>query len=241
MGHSNWLTALQNINEAEGIRILRHRFADWGDLSQFFISSKPEISPVQLIRGVKGRLQSLIRDQFPKALQRNYALRSIGSTRRAVVAQYIEKQLEHHGWSLHKWCARLAKLQIKTNVDLAQPRRSAHGLYWYNLHLVLVNDMRYRIATAQLERVHCALWTISKEQHHLLSRASILPDHIHLLLGCNLNQSPLTVALAYLNGITAGLRGQRIFQSSFHVSTCGEYDLGVIPRPEDRGILAPPA
>ena len=27
VGHSNWLTALQNMNEAEGIRILRHRFA----------------------------------------------------------------------------------------------------------------------------------------------------------------------------------------------------------------------
>ena len=38
---------------------------------------------------------------------------------------------------------------------------------------------------------------------------ALLPDHIHLTLGCQLNEAPQDVAL---------------------VGTFGEYDLGVVPR-----------
>ena len=34
-------------------------------------STKPDVSPSEIIRGVKGRLQSLIRSSVPKAFQRN--------------------------------------------------------------------------------------------------------------------------------------------------------------------------
>ena len=38
---------------------------------------------------------------------------------------------------------RLEQFQIfRPEVDLSQPRRTSHREYWYNLHIVIVNDER---------------------------------------------------------------------------------------------------
>ena len=49
-----------------------------------------------MIRSVRGRLQYLVREQHPKALQRNYAVRSIGAATRTVVEDYVAKQMDRH-------------------------------------------------------------------------------------------------------------------------------------------------
>ena len=92
---SEWLTQLQSSTEADGVRILKHRFTT-GQCSQFFVSTKPHVSPSAMIRSVKGRLQYLVREQHPKAFQRNYAVRSIGAATRTVVEDYVAKQMDRH-------------------------------------------------------------------------------------------------------------------------------------------------
>ena len=71
---SEWRADVASANESSGIRIIKHRALD-NETSQFFISTKPDVSPSEIIRGVKGRLQSLVRSSVPKAFQRNYCLR----------------------------------------------------------------------------------------------------------------------------------------------------------------------
>ncbi len=66
------------------MRVLEHRFIKPG-VSQFPVSSRPETSPERLVWSVKGRLQHLVRAEYPKAFQRNYGLRSLGSASREVV------------------------------------------------------------------------------------------------------------------------------------------------------------
>ena len=70
IGDETWLANLQEVTEPDGVRIIKHRITT-GDASQFFVSTKPHVSPSELIRSVKGRLQHLIRAQVPKAFQRN--------------------------------------------------------------------------------------------------------------------------------------------------------------------------
>jgi hypothetical protein len=65
---------------------------------------------------------------------------------------------------------------------------------------------------------------------HRLSRAGILADHVHLLLGCNLAESPQEVALGYLNNLAYAQQMRRVYQFGFYVGTVGEYDLGAIRR-----------
>ena len=56
---SDWLSLLQSATEHDGVRVLKHRMAT-NDASQFFVSSKPQVSPAQMIRSVQGCLQYLV-------------------------------------------------------------------------------------------------------------------------------------------------------------------------------------
>ena len=53
---TQWLAALQDSTEPDGVRVLKHRLTT-GDTSQFFVSTKPHVRPEALLRSVKGRLQ----------------------------------------------------------------------------------------------------------------------------------------------------------------------------------------
>jgi hypothetical protein len=53
---------------------------------------------------------------------------------------------------------------------------------------------------------------------------------LHLALGCNLEESPESVVLGYLNNLAFARGMQAVFRYSYFVGTFSEYDLGVIPR-----------
>lgn len=61
-----WLDPLQRATEPDGVRILEHRFVRPG-ASQFLLSTTPQVSPLAFIRSVKGRLQRLVRRDWPRA------------------------------------------------------------------------------------------------------------------------------------------------------------------------------
>ncbi len=97
----------------------------------------------------------------------------------------------------------LAAVQFsETTVDLGQVRRSSHGEFIYNLHLVLVHDERWHeIRPEVLESIQSMIVRASKKKDHLLSVVGLLSDHVHMTLGCSLTESPLDVALGYLNNL----------------------------------------
>ena len=91
----DWLEPLRQALEADGIRILEHRFPQF-KLSQFLLSTLPTVPPRLIAQRVKGRLQFLLRSHDQQAFQRNYSLRSIGSTTREKLEDYMAGQLAHH-------------------------------------------------------------------------------------------------------------------------------------------------
>jgi len=125
---------------------------------------------------------------------------------------------------------RLAQYQIKNlEVDLSQPIRSSHGLYVYNLHLVLVNSGRWiEIMDDILNKMRNMIVNISKKNRYRLSAAGIFPDHIHLTIGCSSVESPEDVALSYLNNLAHAQGMRPIYQAGYYVGTFGEYDLGAV-------------
>ncbi|MGH7493671.1 MAG: transposase [bacterium] len=196
----HWLEELKPLTEKDGVRILEYRLKD-GVTSQFLISTRPELSPSGVIRSVKGRLQHQIRKQVPKAFKENYSVKSVGSTKLDVVQHYLDTQLEHHQMADPEVRARFGKYQLdQPQVDLNSPRRSAHGEFIYNLHLVFVHAGRWReIRDDRLIKSHDMIQRIALKKGHLLSKARLLPDHIHQTLGCDVKESPMEVALGYLN------------------------------------------
>jgi REP element-mobilizing transposase RayT len=226
-----WLEPLQKATEADGIRILQHEFADQS-VSQFLVSTRPDVAPQFIAQRLKGRLQILVRETTPSAFKRNYSIRSVGSANRATIDEYLQSQLDHHPCADERVTEQLQRLQIhNADVDLSQPSHTSHAIYWYNLHLVLVNDGRYReVHDEPLQALHDMIVRASRAKSHDLSRAAILPDHIHLALRCGIEESPESVALSYLNNLAFASGMKRVFRLGYYVGTFGEYDLGVISR-----------
>jgi REP element-mobilizing transposase RayT len=227
------LADLQHACEADSIRILQHEFTAPG-VSQFLVSTKPNVSPQFIAQRVKGRLQHLIRRTMPNAFRRNYSIRSLGSTRAEKLDAYLASQLAHHPMADERVQQRFERYQIyHPEIDLLVARHTSHGVFSYNLHLVFVNAERWReIRDESLCQIRDMLETASRSKGHLLQRAGLLPDHIHFTLGCEVAESPEEVALAYMNNLAYAQGMKPIYRFSYFAGTFGEYDLGVIPRPD---------
>jgi REP element-mobilizing transposase RayT len=225
----HWFQDLAAATEVDGIRLLGHRFSD-PTVSQFAVSTQAHVSPLLVVQRVKGRLQHLVRDRLPKAFKGNYAIRSVGNVARESVERYAADQLGHHRMADPRVQARLARFQIeRPEIDLSQPRRTSHGVYWYNLHLVLVHQERLpEIREEVLERIRDMIIRASDTKGYLLSRAGILADHVHLVLGCPIEVAPDEVALGFLNNL-AYVHGMRpVYQYGGFIGTVGEYTMGAM-------------
>jgi putative transposase len=228
-----WFPDLVLATEADGIRLLGHRFVRPG-FSQFSLSTRPEVAPLLLVQRVKGRLQYLVRASLPKALRANYALRSFGRVRREVIEAYVASQLGHHPMADQRVHILLERFQVEQpEVRLENHRSTGQGIYWYNLHVVLVHRGRWaEIDPDVLSRVREMILKVSRAKGYALSRAGILPDHVHLVVGCPLEVAPVDVALAFLNNL-AFVHGMRpVFQFGGYVGTFGEYDQGAVESDE---------
>jgi REP element-mobilizing transposase RayT len=226
---ASWLSPLCDALRPHGIRVLRHRFAS-PTTSQILLSTQPSCHPQQVAKYLKGALQHIVRAQYPEAFQRNYGFRSLGSTKRRVVERYIAQQLGHHRLADPRFQDRLADLQFSDPaVDLSQPRTTSHSAYWYNLHIVLVNQARWREHLPErLGGLRDGVVRIARARGFALSQAGILPDHLHLALGVGSEWSPEAVALCCMNNLAYVLGMQAVFQHSYYVTTFSEYDLGFL-------------
>ena len=167
---------------------------------------------------------------MPKAFRRNYCLRSIGSATREIVEEYVANQLGHHRMADPRAQERLAEFQkCFPRVDLSKPAFSAHGEYWYNLHLVIVNAERWMETRHEVLRGLLDLVQRAASKHgHRLSRVGLPADHLHLTLGCPIDQSPEEIALGYLNNCAYACGMKPVFRLSYYVATIGEYDRGAV-------------
>lgn len=229
-----WLAALQQATEPDGTRVLEHRFTK-ANVSQFLLSTQPHVAPSMAIRSVKARLQYLLRDKLPKAFRRNYSIHSVGSANVDAVQQYVASQLDKHPMADPNVQQRLAQFQyFDPGVDLSCVRRSSYGEFVYNLHVVLVHRERAIDVRQQWHQsIHDTLPRISQKKGHLLSRAGITADHIHLSLACGVMESPAEVALAYMNNLAYVSGMKPVFRYGFYVGTFGRYDLHAVRQSRD--------
>ena len=113
----------------------------------------------------------------------------------------------------------------KESIDLSSPQKTTHSLYWYNLHIVLVNSMRWcDVNESRLQRIQRTLLLSGQRHGWRISRLAILADHVHLALGCNLTDSPSNVVLSVMNNIAWVYGMKPMLQYSAYVATFGESD-----------------
>jgi len=226
-----WLDQLKPLTEKDGVRILEHRIKD-SRTSQFFVSTRPDVPPPSVARSVKGRLQHHIRAQQPRAFRGNYSIKSVGQTNLSEVRGYLDLQLDRHRMADPVVQDRLKRFQIDdAEIDLASPRKSSNAQFIFNLHIVLVHEGRWGEAGEErLAKTRDMLLKTAAKKGHLLAKARILSDHIHMMIGCDIKETPMDVALAYLNNIAYVHEMRPVFQFGFFLGTFGEYDRGAVRR-----------
>ena len=93
-----------------------------------------------------------------------------------------------------------------------------------------------------MQSVRDMIVNASRAKGWLLRSGGILPDHVHLLLGCGFEEAPLDVVLACLNNLAFAQGMEAVYQFGGFVGTAGEYDFGALrgessldPDKQDRG------
>jgi REP element-mobilizing transposase RayT len=221
-------SALPTELERDGIRILECRYSDrcW----QFFVSSTPNLAPAAILQRLKGRLQHALREIEPRAFRRNYRIESLGSARREVVENYIRAQPGRHPMADSRAQAAIESCQIfDVEINLSVLRRSSHGEFLYNLHLVLEHEQGWHNAHRDfLHKTRDMLIAACRKHELLLSTAGIVANHLHIAIGCGINQAPNELAVMFLNNLAHCHDGKAIYRPSYYVGTFGNIDHGAV-------------
>ena len=72
-----WYGLLKMATEADGVRILEVHTPQ-PRVAQFFVSTRPNVAPADVVRLLKGRWQYILRSKHPSAFRRNYFIGSVG-------------------------------------------------------------------------------------------------------------------------------------------------------------------
>jgi len=215
--------------EEDGIRLLENYWSD--EKIQLTFSTKPAVSPVVIAQRAKGRVQYALRKaNTPQKFSKKLSIRSVGNNTTKDVTEYIRSQVENETYIDPKFAQKMRQMTvIDPTVDLSIPSRSAHGRYWYNLHVVLVTAERHNVFDIDaLELTRDGCFRIANRKLYRLSGVSVMPDHLHLALRGDYNKSPEEIALEFKNNL-AFLHGQQaIWNSGFYVGTFGEYNMQAI-------------
>jgi REP element-mobilizing transposase RayT len=216
--------------ESDGMRLLESRRMPRE--IQLAFSTRAQVSPVFLAARAKGRLQHAIRAAGLAfaGFSRKVAVRSVGDNTTADVEPYVARQVAKERFVDERFAAALTDYTVACQeVDLRQPSETLSGRYWYNLHVVLVVAERGRVVdTAALAVLRDGSIRIAAKKGHALARLAVMPDHLHLALRGNIDDSPQDIALGFQNNLAYMLGQKRIWDDGFYVGTFSEYDFGAI-------------
>lgn len=221
--------ALREITEVDSVRILEHQQIQARQL-RFFVSTQPQVSPAQVIRSLKGRLQYLIRVEDPKLFQRNYSICSVGDPDNDRLHAYVAKQTSRHRMSDPRVQELMESLQfLDESVDLKKARLSSYGQYIYNLHVVLENhDHLHNVHESHLRQLRSMVIRACERKQQLLASIGLVTNHMHILLGCDIRSSPQEVALSLMNNIAYAMGMKAMTEFSYYVGTFGPYNRNAI-------------
>lgn len=220
---------LNKVWRSDGIRFLEPAWAS--HQIQLTCSVLPTVSPIFFTSRVKGRLQHALRTaNRPVQFSRKVGFRAIGDNSREEVEAYIAKQVTKERFVDPRFVELLDQFTVQyPNVHLQEPVATASGRYWYNVHVVLVTESRMRFTDeASLAQLSALCDAIAAKKGYRVSARSVMPDHIHIALGGDIEQSPQEIALAFMNNTAYGFGQKNIWRPSYYVGSFSEYDMGAV-------------
>ena len=223
------LDQIKPLWEQDGLRLLESTYSEERILWTF--STKPTVAPVFLAARAKGRLQHALRlAGTPCKFSRKVGVRSVGKNRIQDVENYIAKQVESAAFIDPAFREKLEQFTLQdTSVDLSQPTATNSGRYWYDLHIVLVVEGRFRFTDEKsLATIRDWSLKVARNKKYGLAFLSVMPDHLHLALRADIEQSPQDLVLAFQNNLAYAIGQNMIWRHNYYVGTLGVYDMNAI-------------
>jgi REP element-mobilizing transposase RayT len=214
---------------SDGLTVIEHQWAR--EHVQIVFAATAQLSPVEIARLAKGRLQHALRQvNWPAKFSRKVAIRAIGRNTRETVESYVKHQLDRADLADPRYRDSLAKHAIADpRVRLDEPAETERGRYWYNLHVVLVTSDRYRMGGAPvLETIREACRSAAATGGYGLAKLAVMPDHLHLAVRGNPQHAPVQVIEAFRDAMAKQLRMTCFWKEGGYVGTFGEYGLDAL-------------
>lgn len=226
-----FFASLETHWETDGIRRLE---TDWSAQQiQFTCSVRPTVSPICFVGRIKGRLQHGLRQSgISVPFSRKVSFRSVGNNRRDQVEAYVAKQVAKERFVDERFARFMTNFTVADPlVRLQAPTETKSGRYWYNLHLVLVTESRMRFTDeGSLSLIGKMCDKVAAKKQCRMAIRAVMPDHVHIALRGNIENSPEEIALAFMNNIAFAFGQKAVFRPSYYVGTFGEYDMGAVRR-----------
>lgn len=192
-------TALRDVAEKQHYHLLE---ADCQPcVVRALLSLRPETSPADATRMIKGNLAAVARKQhgIAELWSRGWFLRSVGHVTNDTVRNYVDHQYDARN-SPGGDPARAAQACYASEGDPAELRSASHAKYEYNAHFVLVTHRRRELLDLEVaEALVGYMRQVCQTKGWLLWNLEFVWNHVHLFVGLSPADAPGDVALSLLN------------------------------------------
>jgi len=205
---------------------------------QLVLSLRPDDRISTVLKRLKGEGSQVICKEWgvrPPLWARGYLARSTGRATTRAVKAYLERQTEHHGYN-DRWLAPVFRFRVAVPKMLAV----AHASFELKHHLVFATKFRRGVFDSKLGQALVHYWLrVAAVRRFALDQASVLPDHVHLVVRITPKMSIEECALLLMNNgqhfvgtryperlIEAGI--DQLWQASAYAGTCGELSTALL-------------
>jgi len=199
---------------------------------QLLLSFRPSQIISDALKRLKGRSSAAICQEFdlaPPLWARGYLARSAGRVRIQAVKRYLDSQAEHHGYN-----TRALPPVFRFRATEPEVLATAHASFDLTHHLVLATRFRRGVFDSKTGQALVNYWIkVAAKRGFAVDQATILPDHVHLLVRITPKISVEQAALSLMNNgqyfvakhfprALVEAKIDQLWQPSAYVGTCGE-------------------
>jgi REP-associated tyrosine transposase len=162
------------------------------------LSLRPSHSISKTLQTVKTNLSRELGARFdlrPPVWADGFLARSAGRVRIEAVKRYLDLQSEHHGYE-----QRVLPPVFRFVAKEPRPLTAAHSVFDLNHHVVLATKYRQGIFGPRIANELISYWgLVATKNSFAIDRATVLPDHIHLMVRIVPKISISTCVLSLMN------------------------------------------
>jgi putative transposase len=198
---------------------------------QLLLSLKPDHAISDVLKKLKGDTSKILCPELmitPPLWARGYLARTSGKVRKSAVKAYLDRQAKHHGYD-----TRVLPPVFRFRTVNPKTLSVAHAVFDLTYHLVLSTRFRHCVFDSTLGEALVHYWLkVADTREFALDQATVLPDHVHLLVRTTPKMSIEECALLLMNNgqhfvgkysaehlIQSGIN--QLWQPSAYAGSCG--------------------